>query len=362
MSMPSKIYIKHLLVVTIALLFSSFSFSQSFSFKMLSSSKPTNLRGLSAVDSLTIWTCGNNGHIGKSIDGGTTWNWVNPIAYEKSDFRDVHAFSADTAIIMAAGTPALILRTTNGGITWVEAFRSDNERVFLDALDFWGDKKGICIGDWVDNKPYNLSTFDKGKTWQLQKFETDYKNKDGAYFAASGTCLRAFTFESDTGFIATISINIDSSNKHGFMVFEKLKHNEYDIDLYDAPYTTTEPSQGLFSLCIDIDNEIIWVVGGDYAKPNNGFSAFFDIDDDEFKIPQSQVNGYRSCVELFSYNNTTMVIACGPNGADISISNIEKIAWKPISQLPFNTAKKSRIGNTVFLCGKQGTIYKLIVK
>lgn len=352
-----KTYVKYPLIVAITLLFNSFSFSQSYNLEMLSSSKPTNLRGLSVVDSLTIWTCGSNGYIGKSIDGGFTWDWVNPITYEKSDFRDIHAFDAKNVVAMVAGTPALILRTTDGGITWAEAFRSDDKRVFLDALDFWNDTKGVCIGDWINNKPYNLNTFDGGKTWQLQEYDDDFEDESAAYFAASGTCLRMLAYEGDSGFLVVTSI----AKKNVLVLFDKLKGGGFEMDPYDIPYETKEPSEGLFSLCIDLKNEVIWVVGGDYAKPNIGFSAYYDPDEDDFKAPKSQVNGYRSCVELFSYNNTNMVLACGPNGADVSTSNIETADWKTISQLPLNTAKKSRIGNTVFLCGKQGTIYKLIV-
>jgi photosystem II stability/assembly factor-like uncharacterized protein len=357
--MINKIYVKSLLIVAIQLLFVANNYCQSFSLQMLSSSKPTNLRGLSVFDSKTIWTCGSNGHIGKSINGGKTWDWVNPITYEKSDFRDIHAFSKDTVVVMAAGTPALILRTTDGGITWVEAFRSDDNRVFLDAFDFWDNTSGICVGDWFENKPYNLSTNNKGENWYLQEFDaSDFEDVNLTYFAASGTCLRTIVYEGDTLFLATSSYK----DVGMLLAFDRMRRGGFDIDAYEVPYKIKAPSEGLFSLCVDLKNEIVWVVGGDYAKPNIGFSAFYNGDDDEFFTPKSQVNGYRSCVELFSYNGKNMVIACGPNGADVSMSDAEKADWTTISQVPLNTAKKSRNGNTVFLCGKQGTIYKLIIE
>ena len=62
------------------------------------------------------------------------------------------------------------------------------------------------------------------------------------------------------------------------------------------------------------------------------------------------------------HNDVSMVISCGLNGADVSVSNPDNAQWKTISQVPLNTAITSKKGNTVFLCGPQGTIYKLIVE
>lgn len=354
-----KLNVRYLIVVGTLLLMAPFSFAQTYRLEMLSHSKPTNLRGLSVVDNQTLWTCGSEGYVGKSTDGGKTWEWVNPITYEKSDFRDVHAFGKDTAIIVAAGTPAYILRTTDGGITWAETFKSYDKRVFLDAIDFWNDKRGICIGDWLNNTPYNLETNDKGATWTLQEYDKgDFDDANLTYFAASGTCFRTYISDGDTGFLAISSYE----NEAVLLAFDEMSRGGFDIDVYEIPYKINEPSEGAFSLCVDLENEIIWVVGGDYAKPNVGYSAYYDSDEDEFKVPLSQVNGYRSCVELFSYEGKAMVIACGPNGADVTPSDIENASWTTISELPLNTVKKARQGNAVFLCGKQGTIYKLLVE
>lgn len=351
-----KVNVKTLITVGVLFVISPFLNAQTFDFEMLSSSKPTNLRGLYALDSLNVWTCGSNGYIGKSTNGGKTWEWVNPITYETSDFRDVHVFDKNTAIVVAAGTPALILRTIDGGKTWLEAFRSDNKEVFLDAIDFWDNTRGVCIGDFVNQVPYNLETKDGGKTWCLQN--QDKADENGAYFAASGTCLRAYEFEGDTGFLAVSKVG-----KANILIeFSQLRNGEFDIDAYEIPYASIQESEGLFSLCIDLENEIVFVVGGDYAKPTIGFSAVYSYDEDEFVLTKTQVSGYRSCAEVFKYNNTNMIIACGPTGADVCESDSENSTWRNICQLPLNTVKKAKNDNTVFLCGKQGTIYKMVVK
>jgi hypothetical protein len=50
----------------------------------------------------------------KSIDGGKTWKWLVVKGFENRDFRDIEAFDAATAIIMAVAEPANILKPLMG--------------------------------------------------------------------------------------------------------------------------------------------------------------------------------------------------------------------------------------------------------
>lgn len=339
---------------------------QQFKFTLLSSSVPTNLRGLCPIDDKTIWTCGNNGHIGVSSDGGKNWQWVNPAGYEKSDFRDVYAFDAYRAVVMATTRPALILRTEDGGKSWQEAFRSDDTMVFLDAIDFWDDKMGVCVGDWIGGNPYFLETKDSGNSWlvntQFGVVDTDAERQKIASFAASGTCVRYYKHNGETGFATAISAGNNNLIHIAAKDDDGEEDEEYDFSFYQVPYKTNSAAQGIFSICIDTTNKLIWVAGGDYTSPESGYSAVSTLDDETFILPPTQVSGYRSCIELFYYKGMPMVIACGPNGADVSLSDQKLAKWKKISQLPFNVAIKAQTTNTVFLAGKQGTIYKMVVE
>src|SRR5579863_6261915 len=71
----------------------------------------TSLRGLSVVNEKVIWVSGSNGMVGKSIDGGKTWKWIQVKSFEKTDFRDIEAFDQNIAMIMGVDAPAYILRT-----------------------------------------------------------------------------------------------------------------------------------------------------------------------------------------------------------------------------------------------------------
>src|ERR1700722_11826249 len=80
--------------------------------------KPTSIRGLSVVDDSIAWLSGSKGTVAITHNGGKTWDWQQVKGFETSDFRDIEAFSDKEAIVMSSGTPALILKTTDGGINW----------------------------------------------------------------------------------------------------------------------------------------------------------------------------------------------------------------------------------------------------
>src|SRR6185312_4161465 len=103
--------------------------------EVLQQGKPTSIRGLSVVDDNVAWISGSKGNIAITTNGGKTWNWQQVKGFEKSDFRDIEAFSDKEAIIMSSGTPALILKTIDGGANWQEKYRNADTTYFFDAMD-----------------------------------------------------------------------------------------------------------------------------------------------------------------------------------------------------------------------------------
>src|SRR5580692_1600377 len=113
--------------------------------QVLTDSNQTSIRGLSAVSDKVIWVSGSNGRVGKSLDSGKTWIWMTVRNEEKRDFRDIEAFDANVAIIMAVSEPAEILKTIDGGKTWRLVFSDTAHDMFLDAMDFWNKESGIVL-------------------------------------------------------------------------------------------------------------------------------------------------------------------------------------------------------------------------
>jgi photosystem II stability/assembly factor-like uncharacterized protein len=93
----------------------NFLWSQTPHVEILTSGTKTSLRGLSVVNDNVVWVSGSNGTVGRSNNGGKNWNWFTVKGFEKTEFRDIEAFDASTAVIMGIAEPAHILKTTDGG-------------------------------------------------------------------------------------------------------------------------------------------------------------------------------------------------------------------------------------------------------
>lgn len=78
------------------------------------------LRGVSAVNRQVAWASGANGTYARTTDGGRSWQTGQVHGAADLDFRDVDAFDADTAYLLAIGPGerSRIYKTTDGGRTW----------------------------------------------------------------------------------------------------------------------------------------------------------------------------------------------------------------------------------------------------
>src|SRR6187399_1547382 len=151
----------------------------------------TSIRGLSVVNNNIVWVSGSNGMVGKSSNAGKNWKWMTVKGFEKIDFRDIEAFDANTAIIMAIADPSYILKTTDGGETWKVVYENKTKGMFLDAMEFRDPKNGMVIGDPIDGRFFMAKTKDAGNTWNELPADQRFVADSGeAFFASSGTNIR----------------------------------------------------------------------------------------------------------------------------------------------------------------------------
>ncbi len=304
----------------------------------------TSFRGLSVVNDSIVWASGNNGTVAKSTDGGKTFYFDKLSGYETCDFRDIEAFDANNAIVMSTRAPAYILKTTDGGKTWKEVYKNMDTAIFLDAMDFWNDKKGILVGDPVHKHFFMLYTLDGGNTWQsINEKYTPVAGGGEAVFAASGTSLRCWGSK-DFGFVT-------GGMKSSFYHFKSLQKASHKTNLLIQQGAN---SKGAFSFAVS--NKATIAVGGNYLQDSVRYKNFDEIGVNlYYEDAGTQPFGYRSCIEKLSINS---FIACGTNGADVF--NYREREWKNISKLSFNTVRRAKKGNAVFLVGSKGKIAKLM--
>lgn len=340
--MPTIFYrtgkmIARVLMMLCAILYTSIITAQTI--KVLTKDNGTSIRGLSVVNDKVVWVSGSEGKIGKSLDGGTTWKWLTVKGFEKTDFRDIEAFSSTSAIIMGVDSPAYILKTNDGGDTWKLVYTNHTKGIFLDAMEFWNEQSGIIIGDPIDNRMYVLRTFDGGNNWQeIPPAYRPTADSGEACFASSGTNVRKLT--------KSIACFITGGLR------SRLFYKEQKIDL---PIIQGKQSTGANSFAVKNKNTMI-VVGGDFNTPDSteGNCVITRDGAKTFTIPAVKPHGYRSCVEYIDKANW---ISSGINGVDYSKDDGN--TWNKISSEGFHVCRKAQKGKAIFLAGSRGKIGKV---
>jgi photosystem II stability/assembly factor-like uncharacterized protein len=314
--------------------------------KMLQQGTRTSLRGLSVVNDRIVWVSGSNGTIGKSTDGGEHWKWLVVKGFETRDFRDIEAFDATTAVIIAVDTPAYILRTVDGGDHWTVTYENKKPGMFLDALEFWNEQAGIAIGDPLNGKFFIARTFDGGAHWN--EIPDQYKptaDSGEACFAASGTNIRIL----DRDEAVFVSGGIKSR------VF--IRNQPITLPIIQGSQTTGANSIAVMDYAKLKGGTTLIVVGGDFNAPaSSEKNCFYSTDRGRtWTASKTPPNGYRSCVE---YLSKKQVLTCGLTGVDYSFDGGRN--WKAISTEGFHVCRIAKHGATIFLAGADGKIGKVV--
>jgi photosystem II stability/assembly factor-like uncharacterized protein len=305
------------------------------------SSVKESFRGLSVVSDSVVWVSGTKNTVGLSLDKGKTWKWCTVPTYASLDFRSLYAFDKRKAVIANAGFPAKIFITEDAGANWKEVFASSDSAMFFDGIDFWDANNGIIYGDPLNGKLFLMITGDGGKTWkEIPGGKRPAFENGEASFAASGTTIRVFPkgklIIASGGTVSRLWYSPDFGNSW---------------QSFKTPILQGKASAGIFSFAVS--GKKIIIAGGDYSidtlKKDHIFIGEFP--GKNFKSPDIPTGGYRSCVEFISANTA---IATGSTGTDISKDG--GITWSSMSKTAYNCVRKSRKGNTVFLCGPRGQI------
>lgn len=314
--------------------------------ELLTSGQTVSIRGLCPVNDNIVWVSGSHGTVGKSLDGGKTWQWMIVKGFEKTDFRDIEAFNAHTAIIMGIAEPARILKTTDGGANWKVVFSDSTKGMFLDAMDFYDHKNGVVVGDPIDSKFFIAKTTNGGNTWRKTPGIMQSNALAGeACFASSGSNIYYFR-NKDFLFVSGGT----SSRLHD------------DAGGRFIPIIQGKESTGANSIAVRSDgprvSNTFIITGGDYNNDKDTTRNCILTNDGghTWIRPTTPPHGYRSCV---IYINNKKLLCCGTSGVDLSTDS--GITWRLISTNGFHVCRKAKNGKTVFLAGSNGRIAKLIM-
>jgi photosystem II stability/assembly factor-like uncharacterized protein len=217
-----------------------------------------NLRGLSTPAPNIAWATGTHGTYLRTTDAGSTWLPAQVPGAESLDFRDVEAFSADLAYLLAAGPgdQSRIYKTTDAGKTWSLQFTNKDPKGFFDCMAFWNPSHGIALGDPINNNFELITTADGGNSWKAippDKLPPAIPG-EGA-FAASGTCI-ALQGKNNVWF---------ATGGRAARVFHSTDAGK-TWTVAETPIVHGADSTGIFSIAFR-DSRHGVIAGGDYQQP-----------------------------------------------------------------------------------------------
>ena len=333
------------------ILIASFSFAQTY--QVVNNENSTvSYRGLAFEDAKTFVVSGSKNTIGKSVDGGKTFTWINPKVVENRDFRDIEVISKNNYLALGIDSPAYILNTKDGGKSWSKVYENAEKGIFLDALYIDYKSKTItALGDpIVEGQPFVLkSTTTIPDKWEVVKSLNGealrLKNPKEAFFASSGSNL----------YVDAKQTLIVSGGELSNLYRYKSKTGQ----LYTLEKTKSSTS-GINGLTYDPVNNVGYLVGGDFTKPEDSKYNFykFKITNDKlvFQDSWSYPVGYKSGVTIISKDK---VLVCGYSGVDYSIDGGHN--WTNITKDSYNACTVSPDKKYVILVGNKGKIGKVIL-
>ncbi len=281
-----------------------------------------NLRGVSVVAPTTIWATGSKGTVLLSADAGASWKKIAIPDGDALDFRGVQAFGAGVAYVMSSGEggKSRIYKTSDEGHTWVPQYTGKDHAFFLDALACRDATHCFALSDPVGGKFLLLATED-GRHWkELPRDHMPEALANEGAFAASNSALLIYRdrelYFCTGGGAARVFHSPDLGKTW---------------NVSETPMVHAKASQGIFSIARAGD--VIVVVGGDYADPENRSNneAYSADEGKSWSMPaeQERPTGFRSGVDTYDAGFVTV----GPNGSEISRDGTK---WQHIDSAGLN--------------------------
>jgi photosystem II stability/assembly factor-like uncharacterized protein len=139
--------------------------SQNIAWQIQNSGSANNLIGVDALSEQIAWIGGLNGTVLQTDDGGNTWNEVWGLS-DTLHIYNIEGLDADNALVSAwseDSSTTYIFRTNDGGLSWLSVY--EQAYGFIDDITMFNQTEGVAIGDPVGGFWTILKTTDGGHTW-----------------------------------------------------------------------------------------------------------------------------------------------------------------------------------------------------
>jgi photosystem II stability/assembly factor-like uncharacterized protein len=299
-----------------------------------------SIRGISVVDSNTIWLSGARGTILKWDAQEKRWLRLN--SPDSLDFRDIEAFSASSAIVMSAGFPSKVFKTSDGGYNWRLVHENADSSAFMNSIAFKNKLEGVIVGDVLNGHHLILHTNNGGESWK----RVEQKNLP-------------IPLEVENGFAASgSSVIVDiHGNYHFGLGGERVRiFSSKDGRYWKASETAMKggsSSNGIYALASGKDKVI--AVGGNYLEVDSAHSPLLSSSEMKWESTSGVLHGYRSTIAYSP--SLDYWLAAGSNGIDISTDTGK--SWQKVSDLDLNVVRFIPASNKAIASDKRGRIFLL---
>ena len=284
-------------------------------------SKPNHYRGLCIARDNSLWISGTKGTVLKKNQILQDHFDTLKTGFPRKDFRDIWAMNQQVAVAMSISDSAVVVKTTNGGVTWQLVYSNNEKGIFLDVIEIDPCTGiGVILGDpmnGADSRKYfkGLFTKDYGSTWleiPNGKWNEPLDTLE-SFFAASGKSLRLLNTEfhrRKNKYVADFVFAGGGNNPSMHMVQIKYFDNKKGENPWKLLGVENTPVQlkggegwGCYSFELGITGPGV-AVGGNYSKvafTGDSTGAIASFSEGVFKKWQSSIlppRGYRSGVCL----------------------------------------------------------------
>ncbi|MGB3073998.1 MAG: YCF48-related protein [Chitinophagales bacterium] len=333
------------------------SVSHSQSLRQFSLPVNTSIRAIAVLNDSTMWFAGSNGCFGYTEDDGKHWH-IDSIKIEGRypDFRSLSVIDQQTVLLLNAGSPAYLLKSTDHAESWKTVYSNEKKEIFFDSMKFRDAKNGMAVGDPIDGCFTILTTDDGGDNWKEISCDRLPQAMAGeACFASGNTCaeqIENYTWIGTGGAEARVLSSTDYGATWHYtstpLLFGKQLTGIFSIDFYDRQH-------GI-------------IAGGDYenkteslhskAISNNGGKSWKPVAD--FEMP-----GFCSCVQYQPFSHAkTLLITAHPG---LYISNNAGKKWAEVKDDDgkallenYNTIQFSPTGKVAWFAGTDGRTGRIV--
>ncbi len=310
----------------------------------LNSPVNSTFRAINAVNDSTVWVSGSRGVVMRSCNYGKDWDVFYPDTLKKNDFRSLHAWGKDTAIVFTAGSPALCYKTVNGGKDWKKTYSMNYPNVFVNSMHFKDANNGVVWGDPMNGKFFMLQTTDGGDSWSELDAPISLDGDGG--FAASNSCVQYLP----SGKIVFIT----GVGRSYFYWTDSDKDIDWSLSNTGIISGGDSKADGIYCVYMIDENRGI-AAGGNYTLVNDNKNIVSVTNDGgaSWILAESLPHGFISDIAPILDDNASF-IAVGSHGS--SITHDMGLNWVKNGDDGYHAVSASKNGKYIYFAGERGKL------